>query len=145
MTPPNSSAARRVRIIGDKPHFTGPGPHVIAAESLQGEKVVNPRGDRLGEIEAIMIDVPTGRIAYAVLSHGGIMGIGDKLFAIPWEAFTLDAERRCLVLDIEEERLRRAPGFDKAHWPSMADPTWTAEMHDYYRGAETKEKMEKGA
>jgi sporulation protein YlmC with PRC-barrel domain len=144
MTPPNSSIARRVRIIGDKPNFTGPGPQVIAAESLQGEKVLNPRGERLGEIEAIMLDVPTGRIVYAVLAHGGIMGIGDKLFAIPWEAFTLDAERRCLVLDVDEERLRRAPGFDKAHWPSMADPTWSAEIHDYYRGADSQVKFQKG-
>lgn len=135
----NHKSTRRVRIIGDKPHFTGPGPQVISAESLQGEKVVNPRGDRLGEIEAVMIDVPSGRIAYAVLSHGGIMGVGHKLFAIPWEAFTLDAARRCLVLDIDEERLRRAPGFDKAHWPSMADPIWTAQIQDYYRGAERGE------
>lgn len=120
------------RIIGGEPNFSGPGPQVMAADSLQGDRVVNTRGEVLGDILDIMIDVPSGRVAYVVLSFGGVMGIGDKLFAIPWSALTLDADRKCFVLDIELERLKRAPGFDRHHWPSMADPGWASQVHSFY-------------
>lgn len=128
-TPGNGGA----RIVEQQPEYTGgPGPEVMAADTLQGDKVVNLQGDDLGKIEDIMIDVPSGRVAYAVLSFGGILGIGGKFFAIPWRALTLDADRKCFVLDIDEERLKNAPGFDKDHWPSMADPTWASEVYTYY-------------
>lgn len=120
------------RIIGGGPEFSGPGPQVMAADTLQGNRVVNLQNEDLGEIRHIMLDVPSGRIAYAVLSFGGILGLGDKLFAIPWDALVLDAERECFVLDASRERLENAPGFDKDHWPSMADPTWVAEAHSFY-------------
>ena len=121
------------RIIEQQREYSGgPGPEVMAADTLQGDKVVNRQGDDLGKIEDIMIDVPSGHVAYAVLSFGGIMGIGDKLFAIPWSALTLDADRECFVLDIDEQRLKNAPGFDKDHWPSMADTTWASEIYTYY-------------
>ncbi|MHB8747264.1 MAG: PRC-barrel domain-containing protein [Gammaproteobacteria bacterium] len=110
----------------------GPGPYIMSAESLSGDKVVNSEGEDLGEIEAIMLDVPNGRIAYAVLSFGGFLGMGDKLFAVPWEAMTLDADRECFVLDVEKERLKTAPGFDKDHWPTMGDMQWATRVHSYY-------------
>ena len=81
------------------------------------------------------IDVPTGRVAYAVMSVGGLFGIGDKLFAIPWQALTLDTENKCFRMNISSEQLKNAPGFDKDHWPTMADQTWAQQIHDYY-GAE---------
>lgn len=127
-TTPNGGA----RILGGQGNLSGPGPEVMAADTLQGDKVVNRQGESLGEIEHIMLDVPTGRIAYAVLSFGGIMGIGDKLFAIPWSALTLDADRHCFILDMDQDRLRNAPGFDKDHWPSMADRTWGEQVYAYY-------------
>jgi sporulation protein YlmC with PRC-barrel domain len=111
----------------------GPGPRVMGAATLTGDDVVNRQGEKLGTIEEIMLDVPTGRIAYAVLSSGGFLGIGDKLFAIPWSSLTLDPENKCFVLDIAKQRLEQAPGFDKDHWPSMADPDWARELHTYYR------------
>jgi sporulation protein YlmC with PRC-barrel domain len=120
------------RIVGGQTNFSGPGPQVMAATTLQGDKVLNLQGETLGEIRDIMLDVPSGRIAYAVLSFGGVMGIGDKLFAIPWSALTLDADRHCFLLDIDKEHLIDAPGFDKDHWPSMADPTWGIDVHSFY-------------
>lgn len=123
---------RGAQVMGGSGNLSGPGPEVMAADTLQGDKVVNLQGEDLGEIEHIMLDVPSGRIAYAVLSFGGVMGIGDKLFAIPWEALTLDADRHCFVLDIDQERLRNAPGFDKDHWPSMADRNWGEQVYSYY-------------
>lgn len=121
------------RIIDSNPReASGPGPQVMAADTLQGDPVVNAKGEDLGKIEEIMIDVPSGRMAYAVLSFGGVMGIGDKLFAIPWSALTLDADRECFVLDVDREQLKNAPGFDKDNWPSMADPTWASQIYTYY-------------
>ncbi len=98
--------------------------HVMSASTLIGDKVVNEADEDLGKIEEIMLHVPSGRIAYAVLSFGGFLGMGDKLFAIPWEALKLDEDRKCFVLGIDKGKLKNAPGFDKDHWPDMADPTW---------------------
>ena len=120
-------------IIGtDLRNSDGPGPEVMNAETLIGDSVVNAAGDNLGEIKGIMLDVLSGRIAYAVLSFGGVFGLGNKLFAVPWSALTLDAGEKQFILDIARERLENAPGFDKDHWPSMADPSWAAALHTYY-------------
>jgi sporulation protein YlmC with PRC-barrel domain len=113
----------------------GPGPYVMSADTLEGDKVVNDKGEDLGKIEAIMLDVPGGRIAYAVLSFGGFLGIGDKLFAIPWRLLTLDADNKRFLLNIDKDRLISAPGFDKDHWPAMANPEWAKEIHDYYKSS----------
>lgn len=122
------------RIVGQGAHeqHEGPGPEIMAAETLDGNPVVNRNGEDLGEIDSIMLDVPRGRIAYAVLSCGGFLGMGDKLFAIPWQALTLDTDNKQFVLDVDGERLKNAPGFDKDHWPSMADPQWGTQVHEYY-------------
>ena len=79
-----------------------------------------------------MLDVPLGRIAYAVLSFGGFIGIGNRLFAIPWQALGLDPLNHRFVLDVPRERLENAPGFDKDRWPDWADMSWAASLHDYY-------------
>ena len=110
----------------------GPGPRVMSANTLEGNNVVNRADEDLGEIEEIMLDVPSGRIAYAVLSAGGFLGIGDRLFAIPWSALTLDTENKRFVLDVSKDRLKNAPGFDKDHWPSFADQTMGGTIHSYY-------------
>ena len=86
----------------------------------------------LGDIKEIMLDMATGRVAYAVLSYGGFLGMGNKLFAVPWKALMLDTANKRFVLDVAQERLESAPGFDKDQWPDMADTTWAKEVHDYY-------------
>jgi len=130
-----SSDSSDPRIIGDqddRDDNEGPGPQVMAASTLTGEEVVNAEGETLGKIDSIMLDVPSGKIAYAVLSFGGFLGMGDKLFAIPWQALQLDTENKCFILNADKETLEGAPGFDKDHWPSMADPQWAREVHSYY-------------
>lgn len=119
-------------VPGDASRSSGPGPEIMDAATLKGDSVVNAAGDDLGKIEAIMLDVTSGRIAYAVLSFGGFLGMGTKLFAIPWTALTLDAAEKRFVLDVSKERLESAPGFDKDHWPTMADQDWAAGVHTYY-------------
>lgn len=124
------------RIIGKgRASAAGPGPDVMAASTLDGDKVYTTDGDDVGKIKEIMLDVRTGRVAYAVLSSGGLLGIGDKLLAIPWSALTLDTDRKCFLVAVSSERIKNAPGFDKSHWPTMADPNWAASLHQYYGSA----------
>jgi sporulation protein YlmC with PRC-barrel domain len=122
----------REGIIGQPNPSPGPGPTIMAADTLKGEDVRNPAGEALGKITHIMLDVTHGTIAYAVLSFGSFMGMGEKLFAIPWHSLALDVENKWFVLNINRERLKTAPGFDKDRWPSMADPAWAAEVAGYY-------------
>jgi sporulation protein YlmC with PRC-barrel domain len=112
----------------------GPGPGMMGAETLIGNDVFNPKGEDLGDIKEIMLDMHTGQVGYAVLSFGGFLSMGEKLFAVPWSALTLDTQNKRFVLDVETERLMAAPGFNKDKWPNMADQTWTKEIHDYYAG-----------
>jgi sporulation protein YlmC with PRC-barrel domain len=105
---------------------------VLSGSSLKGDKVVNYKGEDLGKIEEIMIDLDRGRVAYAVLSFGGFLGVGDKLFAIPWQAFSVDTTNKRVVLNADKELLEKAPGFDKNNWPDMADLSLGSTLYGYY-------------
>jgi sporulation protein YlmC with PRC-barrel domain len=105
---------------------------VLAASTLAGDAVKNSAGDDLGRVDEIMIDIPSGRIAYAVLSFGGVLGMGGKLFAVPWKALRVDEDETCFILDVDKKTLENAPGFDKNHWPDMADTLWGSEVYQYY-------------
>ena len=104
----------------------------MSASTLTGDRVRNQAGEDLGRVDDIMIDLPTGRVAYAVLSFGGFLGMGDKLFAIPWSSFTVDEDEKCFVLNVDKATLENAPGFDKDNWPDMAEPGWRSRVYDYY-------------
>ena len=129
-----SASREGARIVGTNhlDDHSGPGPEIMAASSFEGENVVNNQGETVGEIEEIMLDVRSGRIAYAVMSVGGFLGIGEKYFAVPWRAFTMDTDNHRFILDVDKERLNNAPGFDKDHWPSMGDQSWAMQVHTYY-------------
>ena len=105
---------------------------VLSGSSLKGDKVVNYQGEDLGKIEEIMIDLDRGRVAYVVLSFGGFLGVGDKLFAIPWQAFSVDTTQKRLILNADKELLEKAPGFDKNNWPDMADLSLGSTLYGYY-------------
>jgi sporulation protein YlmC with PRC-barrel domain len=105
---------------------------VMSASSLSGDKVVNAAGEDLGTVKELMIDVPTTRVAYAVLSFGGFLGMGNKLFAVPFEALTLDEDKKHFVLNVDKETLKTAQGFDKDDWPDMADPAWGGDIYRHY-------------
>jgi sporulation protein YlmC with PRC-barrel domain len=122
----------RIEGGGQYENTSGPGPRLMTASTLEGDRVVNRQGEDLGEIDEIMLDVPRGRIAYAVMSSGGFLGMGDKLFAIPWGALTLDTDNKCFVLDVDKQRLEGAPGFDKDNWPNAAQADFDERVHSYY-------------
>jgi sporulation protein YlmC with PRC-barrel domain len=105
---------------------------VLAASTLAGDAVRNSAGDDLGNVDEIMIDIPSGKVAYAVLSFGGVLGMGNKLFAVPWSALTVDEDEKCFILDVDKETLESAPGFDKDNWPDMANNTWGSEVFRHY-------------
>lgn len=108
------------------------GRRLLSASTIEGTPVQNQAGEDLGEINELMIDLEKGRIAYAVLSFGGFLGLGDKLFALPWEALAISAGGDFFILNVSRERLEQAEGFDKDHWPDMADTSWGERLHTYY-------------
>lgn len=106
---------------------------ITSTHKLVGGKVMNHKGESLGKIEDVMIDTNDGRVAYAVLSFGGFMGMGSKLFAYPWSALQFRGEDHAVVLDVTKESLEKAPGFSKDNWPDMNDRVWGASVHSYYK------------
>ena len=106
---------------------------VVSASKIIGEAVENLQKEKLGKIHELVIDAKEGRVAYAVLSFGGFMGMGNKLFAMPWKAFEFSNTENKLILNVDKKKLETAPGFDKdAKWPDFADRTWGADIYKYY-------------
>jgi sporulation protein YlmC with PRC-barrel domain len=89
----------------------------LTASSIVGDSVENPEGEKLGNIENLMINVKTGQVEYAVMEFGAFLGIGGKLFAIPFTELKVIPEKRAFLLDRDKAFLERLPGFDKTHWP----------------------------
>ncbi len=105
---------------------------LMSASTLSGDDVKNAQGENLGQVKDIMLDTENNRVAYYVLSFGGVLGVGDKLFAIPPEAMKLNTNDNCFIMDIDKDRLKKAEGFDKDHWPNMADPTFRSNLYQHY-------------
>ena len=104
----------------------------LSATTLKDQDVVNGANEDIGTIEDFMIDLESGRVNYAVLSFGGFLGMGDKLFAIPYEALKMDSENERFVLDVPKERLEKAPGFDEDDWPEFGDEKWARNVHSHW-------------
>ncbi|MBU6482055.1 MAG: PRC-barrel domain-containing protein [Nitrospirae bacterium] len=94
---------------------------VWKASELLKMKVQGTDGKSLGSIRDLVIDPAEGDIEYAVLDFGGFAGIGDKYFAVPWDALQLDQSKKKLVLDVSKKDLKQAPGFDKKNWPNLSE------------------------
>src|SRR6185295_11118934 len=129
-------------------------PCVWLTDEVIGMKVNSQQGDNLGKIEDVVVH-PGGEASYAVLSFGGWLGMGDELFAMPWTVLrTVEADTakkdsaRSIVLPLDKERLKTAPGFDKKSWPVMANPDWTKDVDAFYLGdanPNLKKPVEAGA
>lgn len=117
----------------------GPGPRLMGADTLIGDDVCNAKGEVLGDIKEIMLDMNNGQVSYAVLSFGGFLGLGEKLFAVPWNALKLDTVNKRFELNVDKQQLENAPGFNKDDWPDMADESWANQIRSYYgSGAHTQ-------
>lgn len=108
------------------------GATLLSASTITGDDVYNMQDENLGKITDVMLDITEGKIRYAVLASGGFLGMGDRLFAVPWNALKQDKEHKRFILDVDLERLKNAPGFDKDQWPNMADATWNSTVESYY-------------
>jgi sporulation protein YlmC with PRC-barrel domain len=109
---------------------------VYRATKIDGVKVKNDADETLGKVEDLVVDMRHSDIRYAALSFGGFLGLGDKLFAIPWNGMTVHADSKGavhLILHVSKERLKNAPGFDKKHWPDVGDPRWSTEIDRHYQ------------
>ncbi len=115
-----------------------PATDILKIRKIIGMTVENTQGSNLGEINDVVVDPKDGSIVYAVVEAGGFLGLGEKLFAIPWGAFQTVAddddrgELDRLILDVDKDRMQTAPGFDNDNWPNMADTQWGETVHSYY-------------
>jgi len=107
--------------------------------TLEDMHVRNAAGEDIGKIRDLVIDVNSGKVVYAALDFGGFLGIGDKLFAVPWHSLQVKGtdKDQYLMLNITKERLKEAPGFDKNHWPDTANATWASDVDQFYGPART--------
>jgi sporulation protein YlmC with PRC-barrel domain len=107
-------------------------PNVLSTSAIIGDSIVGRAGENLGKVEELMLDLEMGRVAYAVLSLGSVPGMGDKLSVVPFEALKLDSTREHFTLDVDKDKLRNAPSFDKRNPPKASDRTWGAEIYKFY-------------
>jgi len=116
--------------------------NLYRASTIKNMKVHNEANEDLGYVYDLVLDLKDGKIHYAALNYGAIAGLGGKLFAVPFPAFTLhhEGKDKFLVLDISAEKLKAAPGFDSNHWPDMADPTWSRDIDRYYQDVRSAER-----
>lgn len=135
LTRPAADGSKATPAPGKRPGPSvekGPGPELMSSSTLLGNDVYNTDGEDVGDIKDIMLDMRSGKVSYAVLSFGAFLSMGEKLFAVPWSALELDTENKCFILKVSKDRLKDAPGFDKDHWPNMADQVWQREIRTYY-------------
>jgi len=107
-------------------------PGAILATGLLGYRVVNPAGQNLGEVAALMIDVEADRLAYPIIRFGGFLGLGSKQFPVPPDKLSADTSRKVLVLNVDPELFRRAPGYTEGQWPDTADRFWRRTVDEYW-------------
>jgi sporulation protein YlmC with PRC-barrel domain len=102
----------------------------LTATSIIGDKVENPQGENLGKIDNLMVNLNGGHVEYAVVEMGAFLGIGGKLFAIPFSELHVDPVKEVFILNRTKEYLKDIPGFDKTHWPDT-------NAHEYYNDVNT--------
>jgi sporulation protein YlmC with PRC-barrel domain len=114
------------------PSNRGVHPRLLTASTIIGDRVRNEQGETLGKIDNLMVDLETGRVHYVVLSSGGFLGIGDKLFAIPLTCMRADGPNREFILNIDKKMLENAPGFEKDNWPDFTNRDYETQIYNYY-------------
>ncbi|MGL4512252.1 MAG: PRC-barrel domain-containing protein [Lacipirellulaceae bacterium] len=107
---------------------------IVRASTIIGCTVYNGQNESIGSVDDVVVDTKSGVIRYAAVSMGGFLGMGDKLFAVPWKSLRCerrDGEHVC-VLPVNKEQLNGAEGFDQDNWPNMADRDWQSKNDRLY-------------
>jgi sporulation protein YlmC with PRC-barrel domain len=105
---------------------------VVKTAEVIGIEVKNAKKESLGSVHEIVLDKRNGNVRYVVLSFGGFLGLGDKLFALPWNAISYDEDEQAFILNVDKDKLKDAPSFDKEKWPNMSDARWGEGIYNYY-------------
>ena len=106
--------------------------NLIASDKVQGTNVYNAAGDNLGSIHDIMIDKPSGTVAYAIMSFGGFLGIGNQYHPLPWSVLRYDSGKGGYVVNLDKRQLEGAPAYNVDEEPNWGDRTYETKIHDYY-------------
>ncbi len=106
------------------------------ASEVVGLSVKDVADKDAGKIEDLLMDA-RGHVAYAVVSFGGLLGVGDKLYAVPWDAVVVDREHKTAYLDVSKETLERAPSFTKDKWPEPSDRDWGSKTRTAWHDDDT--------
>jgi PRC-barrel domain len=106
--------------------------NLIASDKVQGTNVYNTSGDSLGAIHDVMIDKPSGKVAYAIMSFGGFLGIGNQYHPLPWSVLKYDPRLGGYVVNLDKTRLEGAPSYDVDAEPDWSDRSYETKIHDYY-------------
>jgi sporulation protein YlmC with PRC-barrel domain len=117
----------------------------VRASKLIGMNIQNERGESVGEVNDIVLDANTGKVRYMAVTYGGFLGLGNKMFAVPYEAFACrrdadDPDETLLVLNVTKQQLEGATGFDEDSWPNFADTKFTSELDKRY-GVDRKTRV----
>jgi len=113
-------------------------PQLISADKVEGTTVYNRSGEKLGSVDSVMIDKISGRVAYAVMSFGGFLGIGDRYHPLPWSVLDYDTNMDGYVVDLDKDMLKNAPSYEAGDWESRdwrdlrSSDEWGRKIHDYY-------------
>jgi hypothetical protein len=106
---------------------------LISSDKVEGTSVYNRQGEKLGSIHTLMIDKISGKVAYAVMSFGGFLGIGDRYHPLPWSVLTYDTGQGGYMVDLDRTMLEGAPTYGSSETPNWSDRSWGQQVHDYYR------------
>lgn len=104
----------------------------LPAQEIKDMSIMNLEGEDLGKVEEFFIDLEYGRVAYALVSFGGFLGMGGKVHAIPWQAFSWSPQGTKLVLNIDKQSLKDSPGFDRLNYQELSDRQWVAGVFKYF-------------
>jgi hypothetical protein len=107
--------------------------NLIGSDKVEGTPVYRSNGERVGKIERIMIDKLTGKVAYAVMSFGGFMGIGEDYYPLPWSLLTYNTKLDGYEVNVDEQQLKSAPKYSKHENWDWTDRTRERKVYDYYR------------
>jgi sporulation protein YlmC with PRC-barrel domain len=105
---------------------------LISSDKVEGTSVYNPKGERLGKVDHLMIDKFTGQVAFAVMSFGGFLGIGEKYYPLPWKMLRYDTRLEGYVVDLDRNKLENAPSYTSTDTPDWSDRSYTARIEEYW-------------
>jgi len=105
---------------------------LIGSDKVEGTAVYRSNGDRIGTIDRLMIDKLSGKVAYAVMSFGGFLGIGDDHYPVPWSLLTYNTNLGGYEVNISDAQLRGAPRFSQGEDWDRYDRDRETALYSYY-------------